>query len=162
MRNVICMKWGEKYGSEYVNVLNSMTRRHLSGAFRFVCFTDNPVGLDAHIETLPIPQCNLPNRPETEAWRKLSLFQSDIGISGDTLFLDLDLVITGSLDAFFDYPGTFCIIHNWTHPERRVGNSSLFRFVAGAHTDVFEQFTADPDGIARKHRNEQLFFVRMP
>ena len=30
---------------------------------------------------------------------------------GDVLFLDLDLVITGNLDRFFDYkPGNYCVI----------------------------------------------------
>ncbi|HAU58261.1 MAG TPA: glycosyltransferase, partial [Comamonadaceae bacterium] len=30
-RHVICMKWGTKYGPEYVNRLYAMVRRHLSG-----------------------------------------------------------------------------------------------------------------------------------
>ena len=34
---------------------------------------------------------------------------------GDVLFLDLDLVITGDLDRFFDFkPGFYCVIENWT------------------------------------------------
>ncbi|MBS0591921.1 MAG: glycosyltransferase, partial [Proteobacteria bacterium] len=35
-RIVLCMKWGTKYGPEYVNRLYGMARRHLTGAFRFV------------------------------------------------------------------------------------------------------------------------------
>jgi hypothetical protein len=30
LRNVICMKWGTKYGPEYVNRLYAMVRRHLT------------------------------------------------------------------------------------------------------------------------------------
>ncbi|RZI92081.1 MAG: glycosyltransferase, partial [Rubrivivax sp.] len=44
-RNVICMKWGTKYGPEYVNRLYAMVRRHLTGDFRFVCLTDDPAGI---------------------------------------------------------------------------------------------------------------------
>ena len=32
-RIVLCMKWGTKYGPEYVNRLYGMVRRHLSGEF---------------------------------------------------------------------------------------------------------------------------------
>jgi len=34
--NVICIKWGKKYGPDYVNTLHSMVSRHLSRPFRFV------------------------------------------------------------------------------------------------------------------------------
>ena len=39
-RYVLCMKWGSKYGPEYVNRLYAMVRRHLQGDFQFVCLTD--------------------------------------------------------------------------------------------------------------------------
>ena len=41
------------------------------------------------------------------------------------LFLDLDVVITGSLDEFFDFePGRFCVAKNWSEPELRVGKQN--------------------------------------
>ena len=43
--NIICMKWGEKYDSSYVNILYNMVERNLNRPFRFVCFTDNKSGL---------------------------------------------------------------------------------------------------------------------
>jgi len=158
MVNVICMKWGTKYGPEYVNVLRRMVARNLKRPHRFVCFTEHTEGLDAEVEVRPLPECRVPNRPEVEAWRKISLFRPDLAdLKGPTLFLDLDIVITGSLDPFFDHPGTFCIIHNWTHLDRRVGNSSVFRFEAGAHPEVFEEYNRDPDAITQQHRNEQIY-----
>jgi hypothetical protein len=151
------MKWGRKYGPEYVNVLQRMVARHLSGPHRFVCFTDDPAGIRADIDIQPMPSSALPNRPSTEAWRKITLFKPGLGLQGQVLFLDLDVAITGSLDPFFEHPGTFCIIHNWTHPDRRVGNSSVFRFEAGAHAHVFERFNADPDWVVENFRNEQIY-----
>jgi len=44
-RIVLCMKWGTKYGPEYVNRLYGMVRRHLKGDFRFVCLTDRSDGV---------------------------------------------------------------------------------------------------------------------
>lgn len=55
-RFVICMKWGKKYGPEYVNRLYAMVRRHLKGDFRFVCLTDDGVGIRGEVECLPIPR----------------------------------------------------------------------------------------------------------
>ncbi len=157
--NVICMKWGTKYGPEYVNVLKRMVSRNLSIPHRFVCFTDRTDGIDAGIECLPLPDCRVPNRPEIQAWRKISLFTSPLGnLTGPTLFLDLDVALTGSLDPFFSFePGRFCIIHNWTHPDRRVGNSSVFRFEAGKYPTVFTEYNEDPDKVTREHRNEQIY-----
>ena len=43
-RHILCMKWGTKYGPEYVNRLYAMVRRHLSGDFNFVCLTDDSQG----------------------------------------------------------------------------------------------------------------------
>lgn len=157
MRTVVCMKWGQKYGPEYVNVLQRMVARKLSGPHRFVCFTDDPSGIRSDIQTLPMPHSALPDRPSTEAWRKITLFRPDLGLQGDVLFLDLDVAITGSLDPFFEHPGDFCIIHNWTHLHRRVGNSSVFRFRAGAHAHVYERFNADPNWVVDNFRNEQIY-----
>lgn len=157
MRTVVCMKWGRKYGPEYVNILRAMVARHLPGAHRFVCVTDDTHGLHTDIDTLPLPSSALPARPDTEAWRKITLFKPDIGLQGEVLFLDLDVAITASLEPLFEHPGRFCIIHNWTHPDRRVGNSSVFRFQAGAHAQVFERFNADPEAVVGQWRNEQMY-----
>ena len=51
-KNVICMKWGTKFGAEYANRLYKMVEKNLTVPHRFVCFTDDPTGLDAGIEVL--------------------------------------------------------------------------------------------------------------
>ena len=157
--NVICMKWGTLYGPEYVNRLYGMTARNLSRPFRFICLTDNNEGLRGDVETAPIPDIRLDPPYDRTAWRKLVLHKAGLGgLSGPTLFLDLDVVIVGSLDPFFDRPGEFCIIHNWTHPNRIVGNSSVFRFEVGAHAEVLERFETMPtQHWVHLYRNEQRF-----
>ena len=107
--NVICMKWGTVYGPEYVNRLYGMTARNLSRPFRFVCLTDNDDGLRGEVETAPIPDIRLDPPYRRTAWRKLVLHRAGIGgLSGPTLFFDLDIVIVGPLDPFFERaPGNF-------------------------------------------------------
>ncbi len=119
--------------------------------------TDDRRGLHRSIDVLPLHERGLPERPQTEAWRKLQLFDADNGLTGTCLFLDLDIVITSSLDPFFSHDGEFCIIKNWTHDDRRVGNSSVMRFVAGQHAHIFEKFARNPDHFANYFRNEQIF-----
>ncbi|MFN3494899.1 MAG: glycosyltransferase, partial [Hydrogenophaga sp.] len=53
--NVLCIKWGKKYGPEYVNKLHNMVRRNLKRPFRFVCLTDDTHGIDPQSEVQPIP-----------------------------------------------------------------------------------------------------------
>ena len=130
MQTVICIKWGTAYGPEYANTLYSMVKRNTSRPLRFVCFTEDAAGLDPGIEALPLPPIRLPASHQWKAWRKISLFQRElVGLSGDVLFLDLDVVVTGSIDAFFDFKPeeTFCVIENWTQMGQGIGNTSVFR-----------------------------------
>ena len=171
-RNLVCMKWGAAYGPEFVNRLYAGAARHLAAPFRFVCFTDDARGLDAAIEIQPLP---LPQVPETKdsRWRKLAIFRRGLaGLEGQVLFLDLDLVIVGSLEPFFTHPGEFLIVRDadlfpdqilrQLRPARRrfyqrVGNSSVFRFTAGHHAELLEAYERDPSSIVAQYRNEQEY-----
>ncbi len=160
-RHVLCMKWGTKYGPEYVNTLYAMVRRNLRGDFRFVCLTDDAAGIRPEVECLPIPALDI--RPEApgvrdRAWRKLTTFSADLhGLRGTALFLDVDVVVTGSLDDFFTQPGEFVIIHDYKRPWRVTGNSSVYRFEIGAHPDVLDYFRGHFDEIRSRFRNEQAY-----
>ena len=158
MQTVICMKWGTAYGADYVNKLHAMVRRNTARPLRFICFTDNAAGLVDDVEALPLPPIELPERWCCKPWRKLSLWQRDLaGLSGDVLFLDLDVVVTGSIDDFFDFKPerTFCVIENWTQRGEGIGNTSVFRLRVGAHTEVFEALGDDPARVIQNYANEQ-------
>jgi hypothetical protein len=108
-----------------------------------------PLGLPSGVANLP--------------WRKIALWAPELpGVSGDILFLDLDIVITGSLDDFFDYaPGsTFCVIENWTQKGTGIGNTSCYRFRVGAHSYIHERICRDPSDVVAAHRNSQTYISR--
>jgi hypothetical protein len=152
------MKWGTKYGPEYVNRLYAMVRRHLSGDFRFVCLTDDALGIRPEVQCLPIPPLDLPAGIPERGWTKLATFSADLhGLRGTALFLDLDMVIVGSLDAFFEHPGEFLIIHDYKRPWRVTGNSSVYRFELGAHPDLLEHFRRHFAEVRSAFRNEQAY-----
>ncbi|HKJ22029.1 MAG TPA: hypothetical protein VKA13_02990 [Gammaproteobacteria bacterium] len=158
-KTVISMKWGTRYSVDYANRLYSMVRRNLRGDLRFLCFTDDPAGLAPEIEAHPLPPIELPEPARWQGWRKISLFQHPLAdLSGDVLFLDLDIVITGSLDEFFDYhPGRFCIIENWTQLGKGIGNTTAYRFVPGENTDIYERLMADTDRVLATYRASQQY-----
>ena len=108
-RVVLCMKWGTLYSAKYVNILHRAVKDHLSYPFRFVCLTDDADGLDPEIEHHPIPDLGLPEEKVYHgAWPKLSVFGVRLyDLTGRCLFIDLDSVIVGSLDPFFDVDATF-------------------------------------------------------
>lgn len=159
MNNVLCLKWGTLYSAEYVNRLYRGVKAHLHRPFRFVCVTDDPSGLDDGVDAEPIPPMpdGMAFNDQYTGWPniyiKLCLFKKGLAdLRGPTLFLDIDQVITGDLDCFFDFqPGRFCIIHNWVELRKRLfrkvpfcGNSSCFRFEAGEASDrIYRQFLAD-------------------
>lgn len=156
--NIICMKWGQKYGAEYVNKLFGMVGRNLNIPFVLTCFTDDVSGLSKEINACPLPLLNLPAGAPERGWNKLSTLQQELGgLSGEVLFLDLDVVIVGNIDELFSYPAEFAIIKDVKLKNSVTGNSSVYRFRVGEHSDVLERFQDNFDAIRSTHRNEQAY-----
>jgi hypothetical protein len=157
------MRWGTAYGVDYANKLFSMVRRNTERPLRFVCFTDDPNGLHPEIIAHDLPAIDLPATHRWKPWRKIGLWQRELAdIEGDFLFLDLDVVVTASIDPFFDYrpEATYCVIENWTQYGSGIGNTSVFRLRVGAHAEVYDTLMADPVGTVARFRNSQTFVSR--
>jgi hypothetical protein len=162
-QTVICAKWGTRYPPLYVNCLWSMIQRNTSRDTRLICYTDDPAGIDPAVVTRPLPPVNLPRWAANLPWRKIGFWAPDPGgISGDVLFLDLDLVVTGSIDVFFDYEpeSTFCVIENWTQMGSGIGNTSVYRFRVGSHPYIYETLQRDPERVLAAYPNSQTYISR--
>lgn len=178
MVNILTFKWGSFYSAEYVNRLYRGVRAHLKRPFRFVCVTEDSKDLLEGIDVRPLP----PKPAELtkfysygDRWPmiyiKLCVFQKGFAdLEGPTLFLDIDQIITGDLDRFFDYrPGKFCIIRNWIELRKRLfrkvpfcGNSSCFRFDAGDASDyIYRKFIEEIDVALddRRYTTEQAYMT---
>lgn len=104
MITVACvLKSGGCYTPEYVERLKAGVDAHLMG-HRFVCLSD----VDVPCERIQLTE-DLPGW-----WSKLELFR----LTGPTLFLDLDTVITGDLSEIAAYPHQFTMLSDFYHPER--------------------------------------------
>ena len=163
MQTIVCMKWGDAYPSDYVNRLYRGVQRHARRPMRFVCFTDDPTGLETGVEAAPMPEVRLPATGLRRGpWRKLGLWARNLGgLRGDVLFLDLDVVVTGCLDAFFDHePGALCLIRNWTQLADGIGNSSIMRFPVGGAPHLVEDFERDAVAMSFRYGNEQIYLSK--
>lgn len=173
MANFLCIKWGTKYDSTYVNRLYNGVKRHMRGDFRFVCLTDDATNITDGINIYPLPQTDFnesafDTKKGGETWRKIGIFKPNLAnLDGDTIFLDLDVVITGDISPLFEYePTKFVVIQDWLEKRRakfmpwrkgKVGNTSVFRFNPKQHSIVFTHFNDNQDWALQNFRIEQQY-----
>lgn len=163
-KQIICIRWGEKYGVEYANRLYAMVARNITPPFAFYCITDRAEGLRPEIVPIPLPDldCEMP-KTRQGIWGKSRLWRADLGgLTGPVLFMDLDVVVTGSLNPFFEHgdPDDVILTRNPNTPFERLGQTSLYRFPIGALTALREEFLADPQATAERYVFEQRFVTQ--
>jgi hypothetical protein len=155
MNYVACLKFGNKYSAEYVNKLYSMVKRNLTIPFEFVCFTENPEGINSEIIIK-----ELPISPKiTGWWYKPFFFNPNLDIKGTILFLDLDVIVFRNIDNLFTHNlGKFLIIRDFNrHVIKNYDkfNSSVFRLTTGQHANVYADFIKDPALVTRRFHGDQ-------
>ncbi len=163
MKQIVCMKWGDKYDATYANKLYAMVSRNITGDFRFVCLTDNSTGIHQNIECMDCPSIPIPEPFSKLGWRKITLWMQTLpNMDGDWLFLDLDIVITGSLDVFFEFEPekTFIVMRNWTQPGANIGNTSVYRFRVGSHPYLYDRLIENHEELTKTFRNSQTYISR--
>jgi hypothetical protein len=159
-KNIVCLKWGEKYSPHYVNVLYKMCKRHSNVPFNFFCLTDNIQGLSPEIIHKP-----LPNLPLQGWWMKPWVFARENNFSGQVLFLDLDLIIYDNIDKLWNCStGDFMIIRDFTramNPNWQKFNSSVFRFTAENYYWIWDDFVKDHKSITTKNFGDQDYLYKI-
>lgn len=164
--NILCLKWGQLYGPEYVNILYGMVARHLAHPFRFVCFTDDANGIRPEVDIQPLPNFPEPSWKYARycsAWRKLALFEAGLAdLKGMCLFMDLDIVVLDSLDDFFDRDlvlggdqADIAMIENWYQPGK--GQASVMAFEAGKPEYLLRDYLKDPIAVLEAYPTEQAY-----
>ena len=147
MLTVVCFKWndpnyryGLRYTAAHVNVLRSMVRRHLSMPHEFVCVTDDSRGIDDDIRIVPI----WPDYRELGGtWTRVKMFAAEMReLLGERIvMMDLDCVVTGSLDPLFDSDADF--ITTLATNDASIYNTGFYMLRAGARRQVWDSFNPD-------------------
>ena len=166
--NIICIKWGNLFGPEYVNRLYSGVRRNIKLDVRFFCMTEHITGLHSDIEILKLPKEDfadpmnaalaLSNRQG--AMRKTSLFRKGLipDLEGPLLGFDLDVVITGDLTPIWEMsPGKIVMRHDWIEARkgRSTGHGSVFRFDPSLHGYLYSDIAENAFYEVEKARGSE-------
>jgi len=120
---VVCMKWGTLFGSDYVNILHNSVKNHVDNLDAFICITDDSLGLSSSIQVQPLPVMPIDKSYYMAgAWPKLGLFKNGVLPDGcRVLFIDLDMIVCGDLNRFFELPQDFYALGptSWAAPEKK-------------------------------------------
>jgi len=160
MNHIVCVKWGNKYISQYVNVLYNMCQRNTTVPYEFYCITDDPKGLDPHIKTI-----KLPNDPWIKTWwSKLWMFGSHFPLQGNILYFDLDVIVFKHIDELFNYnPGKFHIIRDFNRcrvKDWKLSNSSVMRWETGTLNYLWDDFVANPSKVMQNNHGDQDWITK--
>jgi hypothetical protein len=154
MINIVCLKWGTKYGPEYVNRLYAGVRRNTTLEFKFLCFTDDAQGIIPAVETHALP-CS---SDLDSWWNKLYLFSRDLPIDhGDTVFyVDLDTLVVDNIDHILTFqPNKLVALRDFYHGIAKSAGlvgSGLMSWPHGMYDHVWRQFIADPQAVIQQAR----------
>jgi len=123
-----------------------MLSRHLTLPHRIVCLTDKPKDLPPGVEAAALPKV-LPH--DVKCLRRMWLYSAKAARLGDRLLqLDLDLILTDSIDPIADRPEPFVIWKsdsNWK--DKWAYNASVMLVTPGAVDDVWQAWAKNPSAV---------------
>lgn len=142
MVTVLCVRFGNKYGRNYVERLRNMVSRHLTVPYEFVCLTDDQHPIDG-VRSIVQPSANYAKG----WWHKVHMFDPNLAVQGRILYLDLDVVIHSNINKLVDIKGDrFYGIRDFNrkfYPSWQSLNSSALSWTHGTNADIWTQFQED-------------------
>ena len=143
MINVICVRWGNKYGPEYVDQLHRMVEKHLDVPYEFHCYEGQDDGLE-------------------EWWPKLRLFEKG-RFKGKCLYFDLDTVIQNNITHLTEYEDFHLIKAYWKGGYKESAdfnmdiNSSCMVWDGDENAHIWEYFWENADYYMTKYKGIDRF-----
>lgn len=117
--NFFTFKWGDKYGSEYVNRLYGSLKAHYQKPFTLTCYTDNTTGIREEVQTTNIELLRRYDTDRVFTYEKLVLM--DYHEKG--IWLDLDILIhqdiTSVVNNIKEDDDFIMIWNHWNDYEKR-------------------------------------------
>lgn len=150
---ILCVRFGNKYGREYVERLRNMIRRNITIPYELVCLTDDQHPIQ-DVRTIYQTNANY----QRGWWHKVHMFDPNLSISGQILYFDLDVVICANIDklgiprqdkfmGILDFNRKF--YSSWKYL-----NSSVMSWTHGTQNHIFQQFKQKP-GEAQRLQGDQ-------
>lgn len=158
--SVVCWKWNRPgyrsaFSATAANVLRRMVARHYPEPHRFICVTDDPTGLDAGIEAIPLWKEYL-HLASPFGWKnpncypRLRLYHPDAEQWFGKRFvsMDLDMVITSDLRPLWNRPEDI-VLYGDTNQKTHY-NGSMVLMTAGSRSKVWTEF----DPVKSPHKSK--------
>jgi len=142
--NVLTLKIGDRYSSDYVNRLYHGLKRNSNIDFKFYCYTENAKGLDENIHLVPLNELH----DIQKQWYKID-FHNMPEIQGKCVILDIDYIIVNDVDEIlsWDLPyGHFGCNYRWWSAltEFCSINGGFQMFYQGETKHLYDRFYKDP------------------
>lgn len=150
---VLCVKFGTKYGPEYVEKLRNMVSRHLTIPYEFVLLTDDHRTISG-VRSIVQP----PGGYAKAWWHKVHMFDPNLNIKGRILYCDLDVIIHKNINKLVQNKSTlFYGIRDFNrkfYPSWNSLNSSVMTWIHGTQSDIWTQFQKDKVTAQRLHGDQ--------
>ena len=145
---VLCVRFGTRYGREYVERLRNMIARHITIPYEFVCLTDDQHPIEG-VRSIVQPNANYARG----WWHKVHMFDSSLPLAGRILYFDLDVVIHQNIDKLAGFcVNDFVGIHDFNrkfHAAWKYLNSSVLAWNHGTQNYIWDQFKVNPKEAQR-------------
>lgn len=146
MNTVITLLYGEKYNVNDVHHIYEASKQ-----YNHVCFVDEKNIGQLRPEINPILITDIDG-----TFEKIKLFQHDLG---NCLYLDLDIIIQGSLDPFFAYCDEPTICETYWKSFGGRFNSSVIAYNSKDVKHIYEKFSSNSDYIMTKYSDNDDWFL---
>lgn len=148
MLTVVCWYWkGKKpiFDARHVHGLARQCREKIKRPYRFVCITDQ----DVDCETFPLwdfPQVKVTVRRSLDCWRRLRVFDPEIGrqLGERILSVDLCVLLRDDITELIDESVDFQAMQGSVSPLA----GGLFTLRTGTNAHVWESFDPETSGLA--------------
>lgn len=127
MISILCLKWGDKYGPEYVNRLYNQCKEFIKLDFIFYCATDNSKKINPEIKILDYNDYAIPvgkyggnNLGKVFTAEKIKLICDERFYGTRVLLLDLDLIILKDLTNYLSnyHPNKLALYESWWYDDK--------------------------------------------
>lgn len=156
MINFACVFYGLKYDIDYVRKLYNMVQRNTTVPHKFICFTDN-TSIKKILKSKNIEFRQFA-RHDFEGWfNKLQLFSPESKLEGDTLYMDLDVVIMKNIDelATIGESKNFVGMNDF-NPSSGLFNSSIMRFNNQYHSIIWKEYLKRKTEFNHAHGDQDI------
>ena len=140
---VLCVRFGNKYGREYVERLRNMVARHMTIPYEFACLTDDHHSIEG-VRTIYQHNAGY----QRGWWHKVHMFDPTLPLNKRVIFFDLDVVIHNNIDKLATtFSNEFLGIHDFNrkfHANWHSMNSSVLAWNHSSQSIIWDEFKKNP------------------